>query len=238
MLNLFEVPGAYNPSGKPDVAAPAYFKDIPGVSWHGVEFSGSMSPLSKSVADGVVNLIADIEANPGPFALAGTSAGAIVVSDVYDQLRTGVLTHRRADLVAAVTIGNPRRERGHAFPGCPDPGGHGIDADRLLVGTEDFWWDFAVPGDNIACCPDGPIGELLDAGFDYFMGRYKSLWSLLPLVFRSGGGALIQAVLAFVNTFFVHGFQYSKFAPLAGDTRNCMQIATDYLASVAAEMGS
>ena len=134
------------------LASNAMFTHVP------VFYPASVWPMPWSIRQGVEATIAAISATPGPFILVGTGQGAVVVSDVYDQIRSGSLWSRRSDFLAGITFGNPRRPRGHTFPGCPDPGGWGVH-DELLLNPEPHWWEFAIPGDPLSC-----VGTLPWAG--------------------------------------------------------------------------
>lgn len=128
----------------------------------------------KSVEYGVDWVINDIESYPvgTPFALSGYSGGAAIMSRVYNECRQGRLAHRRADLRAMVTFGNPMRETNHTWPGSSgwsgvfdDPGstrgGHGVypSAESMnifdpfvsrfarLKDTEPLVWDFVMPNE-------------------------------------------------------------------------------------------
>lgn len=111
-----------------------------------VSWPSTTMPLSQSISAGVSALTTAVNACSGKFALLGTSQGAIVTSLVYDALRFGNLINRRDDLIAGLAFSNPMREQGRSFPGCPDPGGHGIMSTRL-EDTEDLWYEFANPLD-------------------------------------------------------------------------------------------
>src|SRR5581483_3510291 len=120
---------------------------------------------------GITNLTRLIKSNPGKFFLGGVSQGAYVISEVYKKILspTGELHDRASDLLGGFAFGNPEREAGHTFPGCPDPGGHGIATpDARLVGSETKWWEFAATKsinspespDIIAICGDDVTGSL------------------------------------------------------------------------------
>ena len=157
-IDVFEVAGTlggYQSSASQRVSDPtadwlgtglagnANFNHIP------VDYPAAVYPMGPSINTGVKNLTAAINSAANPFILVGTSQGACVIADVYDQLRSGNLTSHRSNLLAGITFGNPRRQAGHSFTGGTDPGGVGADK-KPLADTEDLWWDFAVPGDPIS----------------------------------------------------------------------------------------
>lgn len=110
-------------------------------------------PMNPSVQQGRAELNLQIDLNPGPFALAGFSQGAIVISEVWEydiKPENGRLHHRINDCRKAVAWGNPMREKGKFFS---DPGGpvvkyesRGI-ADQLMVDTPSWWRNYAHAGD-------------------------------------------------------------------------------------------
>ena len=112
---------------------------------------------------------------PGsPFAMVGTSQGAMVTADVYQTLLandlsgTGPLAGRNDDFKLGVTYGNPCRKAGSIAPNCTDPGGWGINRESWLMTTVEpkRWWDFANPGDPAACNGGGPW-EVGAISYDY-----------------------------------------------------------------------
>lgn len=142
--------------------------------WINVPYPAAQYPMGPSVSTGATWLINQIKQTPGPFILIGDSQGCQVAAAVYDELRFGTLKSRRQDLLAALAYGNLRREKGHTFPGYPDPapGTSGMcdvslmtkapyknsanfdnPAGGNLIDTEDLWWDFCVAGDYYACTP-------------------------------------------------------------------------------------
>lgn len=151
-------------------------------------------PMNPSVQQGRAELNLQIDLNPGPFALAGFSQGAIVIAEVWEydiKPQSGRLHHRINDVVKAVAWGNPMREQGKAFP---DPGGavaavksHGI-ADRLMEGTPDWWRNYAHKGDLYTDC-SGESGENKTAIYKVVMGSriFSGPDSLLSQVLEAMG---------------------------------------------------
>lgn len=133
-----------------------------------IEFANSAFPMSVSIAEGVKRTIDMINDTPGAFALGGYSQGAAVVSRVYDEIRFGSLKHRKPDLLAGVTFGNPNREAGHLWPGAnPVPGwdtpndfmSHGcFPLSQRLKNTETLWWDFSNENEIISAVPTSQQG--------------------------------------------------------------------------------
>lgn len=227
---MFEVAGTHNLFGNatPD---PWVFQGVLDPSkfhWVGVDYPGDVFPMAQSVATGVANLQAAINGTPGQIILFGDSQGAQVCSDVFDWLHG---TTRMGDFLGAVTFGNPRRTEGHTFPGCPDPGGHGLDAMNLLGPVPVSWWDFAVPGDIITCCPDTAAGTVETAVFDVLMNTYNgNIWTLLLTEGFNTAIAVFQLIYTLTAG---HSYSHNTtFFPL-NDGQTIMQLATAHINSLA-----
>lgn len=135
-----------------------------------VEYPSGGFPMWTSIARGVDMVIEEINNTTGPFALGGYSQGAAVVSTVFQEIwyPGGSLHHRKKDLIAGVTFGNPMRETDHTWPGSvysgswdvegSTTGGHGCFPNRL-ENTPDLWWDFANADDVITSVGPGELGE-------------------------------------------------------------------------------
>ena len=116
-------------------------------------------PFGASYQAGAKTLVNMIGQTEGPFAMVGTSQGAMVIASVYETLLandlsgTGPLAGRNDDFKLGVTYGNPCRKAGSVAPNCTDPGGKGINWESWLMTTVEpqRWWDFANPGDPAAC---------------------------------------------------------------------------------------
>ncbi|ASR85232.1 DNA helicase [Mycobacterium phage SirPhilip] len=144
------------------------------------KYPAQVFPMGPSVKIGVdegVDLVLQHEAKPAVevpdgYALCGYSQGGWLVSDLLDEFRTGRLKHLSHKVMAGATFGNPRRELDTA-------GGRGI-ADKLLVGTPDFWVDEFDPADIYANVPNNDVGEDMTAIFKIV--RLNSLLDLLGIV--------------------------------------------------------
>jgi len=120
--------------------------------WQPVAYPAAPYPMGRSAKAGEQELVRlmRLRKPADPFILIGYSQGAMVTSRVYRRIVGGDLRDYRNGMLAGVTFGNPLRERGHTFPGGTDPGGHGLDP-KLLMGTPDWWHDYAIPGDIYTC---------------------------------------------------------------------------------------
>jgi hypothetical protein len=202
-------------------------------------------PFVSSVKTGVATLTGMINSTPGKFALIGYSQGAMVTSGVLDALQTGGLRSRMGDCIAAVTFGNPRRQAGHACPVCPDPGGHGIEADNLLKNTPSWWWDFAIPHDIAANIGDDTNSKWLSTVFDAFCQDFEPNADL-ALFLTTIRGLPWSLVLLFLHTLpylispnisasdpigAPHG-QYAMYVP-PGQKATCLNLAVQYFNTAA-----
>jgi hypothetical protein len=121
--------------------------------------------MGASIDAGIQNVVSEINNLPAgqKFCLGGYSQGAAVMSGVYNELRSGSLTARNADMIGATMFGNPRRQvdyRGSVggtwsgsfnVPGSTT-GGHGSfpatgSYARLASCEAARWIEFAAPLD-------------------------------------------------------------------------------------------
>ena len=158
-------------------------------------------PFGPSVRAGVANLVGMINQMPtGPFAMVGTSQGAMVIASVYERILdpNDPLYSRNRDFKQGIAYGNPCRKRGSIAPNCTDPGGRGINWKSWLMTTlDDRWWDFVNPGDPAACNGAGPWnvdGVILD--YQTLIGDWAA--TLFLEMYRNFSGNLF-ALLTQVN---------------------------------------
>ena len=135
-------------------------------NWVTIKWPRSLYPLDVSIRTGVELAVSAIRQTPGRVVLVGNSIGAAIASNVYDEFRTGRLQDRRGDLIFGAVFLNPRRQEGHSFRGCPDPGGAGIMTPNL-TDCDDFWWEFPLPNDPASCWPND-YSQLADWGRSVF----------------------------------------------------------------------
>lgn len=141
------------------------------VRWVPINYPAAVYPMGPSVQSGRENLVAAIQATPGPFVLCGYSQGAIVTGVVWSQdllAGTGVLHDRVSDVAAIFNFGDPLRcpgiANGNLLAGIPLPadldgvvtGGIAGPADLKPDQTPAFLYSFALDGDLYACAPVGP----------------------------------------------------------------------------------
>lgn len=175
--------------------------------------------MGASIDAGIQNVINEINNLPTgqKFCLGGYSQGAAVMSGVYNELRSGSLTSRNADMIGAVMFGNPRRQLNYrgsvggtwsgAFnvPGSTT-GGHGsfpaTGPYARLSGCEAARWiEFAAPADIFAAVST-TTGNLLEqnlgndwvAGNNVFLGSASlQQWATYLL---AGGAIAISSAIA------------------------------------------
>ncbi|OIN79034.1 PE-PPE domain-containing protein [Mycobacterium malmoense] len=205
-------------------------------------------PMGPSVDEGISLLTEAVNTyspNPGDqFVLMGISQGAMVCSKFYDSWRTGP---RADDLVAGIMFGNPAREAGHTFPGCPDPGGHGIWEWRL-TDTEDKWWEFALPGDPATTQGDDIVGQVSTDIFEWMQADWAGGLEYLDQVVLTHPLEDISLLDPFFDIVSLAEILYKDIYELAtvhltygsptrtiipGDPRSCYEIAVDYINSLA-----
>ena len=212
-------------------------------------------PFNASYQAGAANLISMINNTEGPFAMVGTSQGAMVIASVYDGIRnsTGKPYSRNGDFLQGITYGNPCRQRGSIAPGCVDPGGYGINVDSWLQSNVESrrWWDFANPGDPAAC---NGAGAWSVGGITYDYRGSIGNWSALPFseMCRNFTGNLLAFVAQLQNPPpSIFGLAQSLFDTLIGasagphttygqvkpnstkPTLTCMQLAAEQLTTIA-----
>jgi len=212
--------------------------------------------MASSIQVGVNNLISAIQQTPGPFMLAGYSQGAVVTSQVYQEIISGVLQDRRNDLLAGVTFGNPVRQKNHTWPGSSwsgafdssgsSTGGHGClpEKFRMTGSIDSLWWDFTSVGDVFSSVGDTTVGanwQLLTGlicgywgGSDISTVISKNLASL-GTTFATAKG-VFDTALGLVTGSSLTGHCGYPFEPPPGDPQNGLssyQIALNYLNSTA-----
>jgi PE-PPE domain len=209
-------------------------------TWRPVAYAAGM-PFTRSVAGGITKLTDAINNTDGDFAIAAYSQGAMVAAPVYRSLRSGALSHRRSNLRAVVAFANPAREAGHTFPGCADPGGHGImSAEHRLTDTEDLWWDFAIPNDLAATVDDDLAGRWLTTIFMAFCGQSAGGVRVVADTLRGAPANMVPLASRLLPYFSgaastngaPHG-RYDAYTPLPGNPKTCVDLAVDYLDSIA-----
>lgn len=175
--------------------------------------------MGASIDAGIQNVINEINNLPAgqKFCLGGYSQGAAVMSGVYNELRSGSLTSRNADMIGATMFGSPRRQvnyrgdpavggtwsGGYNIPGSTT-GGHGSFPSsgpyaRLSGCEESRWIEFAAPDDIITSVATTG-GTLLERnlGSDWVAGNNVFLGSASLLEWAGSllaGGAIAASSL-------------------------------------------
>lgn len=208
--------------------------------WRPIPYAAAL-PFGRSVAGGIRNLTNAINETDGQFAIAAYSQGAMVAAPVYRSLRYGPLAHRKSDLRAVVAFANPAREAGHTFPGCPDPGGHGImSADHRLTDTEDLWWDFVIPNDLAATVGDDLAGRWLTTVFMGLCNQFGGGVSVVQETLRGAPSNVVPLAASLLPYFSgaagtkgAPHAQYGVYQPVPGSSKTCVDLAVEYLDDIA-----
>lgn len=159
--------------------------------------------MDQTSAQGTQNLIDAINRTAGKFALCGMSQGAIVVSNVYDEIRYGSLRGRRGDFIGATVMGNPRRQRGYTIPGGIDPGAysggeatHGACTRNLLADCEpELWWDFANPNDFVADIGDSQYDKTRSGVLEFVLFDYNGpVFGIGQVIWDALRGGLVSTL--------------------------------------------
>lgn len=175
VATLFTVNG----TGVPDPFGPGFPADLgrameryaPGMYyWQPIGYPAAVYPMRPSVETGAEELVNQINRHPGRIVLCGYSQGALVTNMVWrDEILApgGRLHHRKDEVIAIITYGDPQRcpgiARGNTFAGQPVPkklNGQttgGIAGPDCLTAeqTPEFFLSFANNGDLYAAAPVG-----------------------------------------------------------------------------------
>ncbi|MBV6360445.1 hypothetical protein R2325_16455 [Mycobacteroides chelonae] len=171
-----------------------------------VPYPGKAFPMNDSIQAGVDYLCELIDKIPGKFILAGLSQGSSVISNVYDELRTGRLQHRRADFIHGHADCNPRHQAGHSFTDevyghwpDPVPTKSGMQLPNL-EDCEDIWWETYRADDIVSCCENDPSGP--NYGRDQFIRTEFNIvnqdWNGIAKIILAGPLGWLQAFDAFM----------------------------------------
>lgn len=168
-----------NGTGIPDPFGPGFPADLgramertaPGMYyWQPIGYPAAVYPMRPSVIAGAEEVITQIERHPGRFVLCGYSQGALVTNMVWrDEILNpdGRLHHRKDEVLAIITYGDPQRcpglARGNTYARQPVPkklNGQvtgGIAGPDCLTAeqTPENFLSFANNGDLYAAAPVG-----------------------------------------------------------------------------------
>lgn len=171
--NLFTING----TGTPDPTGYGFSGDTgrgvnPAIwNWVGIWYPAAVFPMGPSVQTGRANMVAAIQAAPGPFGLSGYSQGALVTDIVWSQdilAADGVLNNRLSDCIAIVNYGDPMRcagiSNGNVVAGFPIPApvdgtpSGGISGTNDLTAAQTPWFLLSCnnDGDMYGSAPTGP----------------------------------------------------------------------------------
>jgi hypothetical protein len=206
-------------------------------SWSPIRYPAAI-PFKGSVAKGKAATVDRILQTPGRFALLGFSQGAMVISQVYEEILDGALTGRDADFLAGVTFGNPCRRANHTFPGYSLNSRGIADEARRLVSTDSRWWDMAARRDIVADVCDDLSGDWMTAIFMALWGSPRTIASVLKNAITTSPTDLREAVRQLFG-YFGDGTPHTRYAidqPLPGNPMTFVELAAQRLTELAEEL--
>ncbi len=115
-----------------------------------------------------------------------------------------------------------------------------MSANHRLTDTENLWWDFAIPNDLAAAVGDDLAGRWLTTIFMAFCNQYAGGARMIQDTLR-GAPANVLPLAASLLPYFSgaasangapHG-QYGTYKPIPTNPKTCVDLAVDYLDSIA-----
>lgn len=185
-VNGTAVPDPFGPGFPADLGR-ALERTSPGLYyWQPIGYPAAVYPMRPSVEAGREEVVNQINRHPGRFVLVGYSQGALVTNAVWreDILNPqGRLHHRKDEVLALITYGDPQRcpgiANGNRLAGLPVPkklNGHttgGIAGPDNLTAEEtpEKFLSFANNGDLYAAAPvgDDPWNTQTEVGYNQTM---------------------------------------------------------------------
>lgn len=155
-----------------------------------INYRAATFPMGASVDEGVnegVRIVNEEIPIGTPTAVCGYSQGGMVVSRLLDEFRSGRLRHRRDDLIAGLTFGNPDRE-------LDANGGRGLSNSRIK-NTPPWWIDLFDRLDIYGNVPNNDVGEDMTAIF-----RFVQLRGIDDLIGEDSIGEQIIELIASLTT--------------------------------------
>jgi hypothetical protein len=180
-VNGTGVPDPFGPGFPADLGR-ALERSVPGLYyWQPIGYPAAVYPMRPSVEAGAEELVNQINRHPGRIVLCGYSQGALVTNKVWREeilAEGGRLHHRKDEVIALITYGDPQRcpgiARGNIYAQTPVPkklNGQttgGIAGPDCLTAeqTPEFFLSFANNGDLYAAAPvgDQPWTQQTDVG--------------------------------------------------------------------------
>lgn len=223
-------------------------------------------PMSKGVATGVAELIAQLDKPRGPHGENCTvlpwcatvySMGAIVFTIVLMRILHGDLGRFKATYKGSAAFGNPMRQQDHAHPGCAFPDGEGIAWTKDVYDVPAEHWDFVADakmegstGDDLytKLNKDGTspeqvadmraVWDIVNTGNPLNLSKAIAMLLLKPSF--TGGWAVAKAAWEALDFFVVNRItphtSYQFIFPIPGDNRDCWRIALDHIRDIVASV--
>lgn len=246
IVTVYEMIGSSRIGGNTSTTPPSSWLanqlDLKSFRYVAAPYSLDTYPPATAISAAVTTLEGLINTTGGPFILVGYGLGAHIISDVYDDLRTGSMTAQLNNFLGGFAFGNPRRQAGITFPNCPEISGEGLDANNLLANCGSNWWEFAIPGDIAATNdPTTNQGAQLAQVFEHLLTSFTG--DIVATITAMIGAALnlpsaqllIQQQLdLFYGPYDSNAphFQYDSYRPVPGDARSAVGIAMGQIASM------
>lgn len=231
--------------------------------WHQpIGFDTRPVPMNRGVKTGIDAIITELDKRRGARGLNCTvlkhggisySMGAIAYRTVLDRILWGDLGRFKSTFIGDVTLGNPRRQMNHTFPGCSWSSGEGIvtptDHDLPVE-----CWDMAADRNMDGAGGDDLYTKMADDESDQTTRNMRAVWDIInkgnPLnlaaavlmllahpSFQGGYDAAVAAIKA-LNFFVVQGtgphVRYGTTYPIQGDSRDCWELGRQHMADLVA----
>jgi hypothetical protein len=233
--------------------------------WHQpIGYNTNPFPMNTGVQDGMGEFIRQLDMPRGDRGLNCTqlpwggvfySMGALVGMGILDRVLHGDLGRFKNTFIGGATFGNPRRQKGHTFPGCTWSSGEGI-ATPTDHDIPDTVWEMAADKHMPGSGGDDLYTKMADDENDQTSRNMRAVWDIVnkgnPLNlagavlkllahpgFQGGYDAAIAAFKAL--DFFVvkqtgPHVRYQFTLPIENDPRDCWEIARGHMADLVAHV--
>lgn len=234
--------------------------------WHQpIGYDTTPFPMMRGVGTGVTEVIRQLNMPRGskglnctvlPWAAVAYSMGAIVFMIILMRVLFGDLQQFKATYMGSAAFGNPMREHGHTFPGCSYSDGEGIVTPTAHDTPVDHW-DFAADKAMVGSPGDDLYTKLAKQGVTTLtVADMRAVWQIVgsgnPLSLTgailallahpdfTGGFAAAAAAWQALDFFVVKGItphtSYQFTCPIAGDPRDCWELAREHMADLVARL--